>query len=227
MSISGIDLSNRRDTSAYPKIPVPQQDSAPPDQTMKMIYLNMQPHDEKFSIENLKKYTIYPGKSSAKVTMMAEIFTRVKNPLTGRFFLDPKTFAKMSDEKKKELSGPNLKALRAFQAAYMEEMIVPDGALGPIESIRILTIDIGVMLTQMDDPNTGKPYLNPKIFKEMPRLKQVKISDEYPPNSIYNALIKFLKDNRSPKDTTEVTPYTIIYKYPLLRQHWNKRNEKK
>jgi hypothetical protein len=174
--------------------------------------------DEKISPEALEKLTVSPGKSDIKVSAMAEILTHIKNPLNGAFILSPQTFAALPVKKRTELSGPTLEALITFQKVYMG-ITRPDGSLTPYECKRILTIDIGIMLTQITDTETGKPFLDPKVFSDMPRRMQIKLT-EGTPNPVYEAFKLFLIKGQLLKAGTEVTPQDIFSQYPVLRQIW-------
>ena len=221
MSANATDSIGTRNPFAYSKVP-----KEPPDTNLRESSSHVLSSyerakfypDEKISPAALNKLTVSPGKSDIKVAAMAEVLTRIKNPLTGAFILSPQTFAALPVKKRSELSGPILEALITFQKVYMG-LTSPDGSLTPYECKRTLTIDIGIMLTQITDTETGKPFLDPKIFSDMPRHMQIKLSDGAP-NPVYEAFKLFLTKEQLLGAGVEVTPQDIFSQYPVLRQIW-------
>lgn len=227
MSISDTAPISNHDTLAYIKMPKSLQGTSLPDSiatALHYAYLETyDPDDAKLITENIKKQTVNPGEQNEKVEEIAIILTRVEKPITGGFFLAPETFAKLPEKNKSTLNGPILEALRSFQHIYMGQAM-PTGSLGPFECKRILTIDAGMMLTQVINPVTHRPYLDPKVFNGMPRIMRVKLGKGYTEmdnfNPLFEAFKDFLMNENFQSPDTEETINTIIGKHYLLQRKW-------
>jgi hypothetical protein len=212
-----------------------------PDPVIKALIKRIQnSYDEDISLERLIANTFCPGQKSAVVADIAESLTRIKDPQTGRSFLDQKTFKEESEKSLTinglcimKLSAPIQNALIAFQITYMELATIDAslGYLGPFECNRILTIDIGIMLTQLNKPKTVEKYLDATEFYNMEKQKKIDMG-KGSPNRICEAFKAFLKDHpgevkdflRShPEDVgAEESPHDIITFYHILEKQWKK-----
>jgi hypothetical protein len=176
---------------------------------------------ETLTSEEIRNFTAYPGESRPMVAHIAEILTRVINPLTSRPFLDPGFYNMMPEDSKEKLDGAILHAVKLFKRVYLEDS-QPDDSVGPIECRRILTIDLGLMLSRMINFGTDKPYLDPKAFDSMPHHQKV-VMGFGSPNPIYEAFKEFLRGNRLGVFKEE-TIYNVLssYNYQLIRNRWEK-----
>ncbi len=227
MTMTSTGPINNLNTIDYSILPQKPPKAVPPDSVLKSLNHRLNSPDEKILPKDLIECTICPEDRRVAVTDIAKVFTHVKNPLTGEFFLAPGIYKEIYEAEKMAASGPIrmllsgmiLEALKSFQQVYLG--INPSdcslGYLTPIDCRRILTIDAGIMLTQLTNPETLKPYLDPKEFNNMPRGKQIKMSAG---NPIFEAFKDFLRIEKHQEAGMGETPFSIMNKYHFVQKRW-------
>jgi hypothetical protein len=185
--------------------------------------------DDIASLHDLGTLTILPGEKSVIVYEIARTFAYLENPITDKPFLSWEIVKNLPVESKGKLSGPILEAVKTFQSVYMGQSM-PTGSLGAEECKRILTLDCAVMLTQLTNPKTRKPYLDFNIFFGLPRLMQVNMSRGYTTGNMENPVLSayktFLTVEKLKDAGTEETENNFLYNYQILKQKWIKELRK-